>query len=131
MTNHLPFEPGSVKIDDLAQRLEDVEDEEIVHALQRADTRIGAAAVYERRIDALREAQGSEEAAPEEAAPEEVAPELSTPAEASESDDHDDEDRARGYRITQWAGHPNYECLDCPFKHLDESKVIRHRAIHP
>ncbi len=121
MTNNLPFEPGSVKIDDLAQRLEDVEDEEIVHALQRADTRIGAAAVYERRIDALREAQGSEE----------VAPELSTPAEASESDDHDDEDRARGYRITSWAGHPNYECLDCPFKHLDESKVIRHRAIHP
>ena len=121
MTNNLPFEPGSVRIDDLAQRLEDVEDEQIVHALQRADTRIGAAAVYERRIDALREAQGSEEAAPEEAAPE-----PSTPAEPSA----DDEDRARGYRITSWAGHPNYECLDCPFKYLDEAKVIRHVATH-
>ena len=121
MTNNLPFEPGSVRIDDLAQRLEDVEDEQIVHALQRADTRIGAAAVYERRIDALREAQGSEEAAPEEAAPE-----PSTPVEPSA----DDEDRARGYRITSWAGHPNYECLDCPFKYLDEAKVIRHVATH-
>ena len=117
MTNNLPFEPGSVKIDDLAQRLEDVEDEEIVHALQRTDTRRGAAAVYERRIDALREAQGSEEAAPE----------PSTPAEPASEDD---EDRARGYRITSWAGHPNYECLDCPFKYLDESNVIRHTATH-
>ena len=117
MTTNLPFEPGSVKIDDLAQRLEDVEDEEIVHALQRADTRIGAAAVYERRIDALREAQSSEEAAPE-------------PGTFAEPASEDDEDRARGYRITSWAGHPNYECLDCPFKYLDESNVIRHTATH-
>ena len=115
----LPFEPESVRIKDLAQHLEDGGfDKETVHALQRADTREGAAAVYERRVDALREAQGSEEAAPE----------PSTPAEPSE----DDEDRARGYRITSWAGHPNYECLDCPFKYLDEAKVIRHRvAQHP
>ena len=122
MTTNLPFEPGSVRIDDLAQRLEDVEDEQIVHALQLADTRRGAADVYERRIDALREAQSSEEAAPEEAAPE-----PSTPAEPASEDD---EDRARGYRITSWAGHPNYECLDCPFKYLDESNVIRHTATH-
>ena len=115
MTNNLPFEPGSVKIDDLAQRLEDVENEEIVHALQREDTRRGAAAVYERRIDALREPQDSDAAAEP------------IPAEPSA----DDEDRARGYRITSWAGHPNYECLDCPFKNLDESKVIRHTATHP
>ena len=119
MTNNLPFEPGSVKIDDLAQRLEDVEDEEIVHALQRADTRIGAAAVYERRIDALREAQGSDDAAE----PIPAEPESEAPTDT-------DEDRARGYRITSWAGHPNYECLDCPFKYLDESKVIRHTATH-
>ena len=122
MTNNLPFEPGSVRIDGLAQRLEDVENEQIVHALQREDTRRGAAAVYERRIDALREAQGSEEAAPEEAAPE--------PGTFAEPASEDDEDRARGYRITSWAGHPNYECLDCPFKHLDESNVIRHTATH-
>ena len=123
MTNNLPFEPGSVRIDDLAQKLEDEGiDEETTHALQRADTRRGAAAVYERRIDALREARGSEEAAPEEAAPE--------PSTSAEPASADDEDRARGYRITSWAGHPNYECLDCPFKHLDEARVIRHVATH-
>lgn len=112
---NLPFEPESVTIEELAQKLEDDDiDEETTHALQRADTRKGAAAVYERRVDALREELDSDDADE----PEVPAPGL----EAS------DEDRERGYRITSWAGHPNYECLDCPFKHLDESVVIRHRA---
>ena len=120
MTN-LPFDPETVTIQDLPGRLEEDDvDEETAHALQREDARKGAAAVYERRIDALRESQDPDAAANPE--PEDPEPEASRDT---------DEDRARGYRITQWAGHPNYECLDCPFKHLDESKVIRHRAIHP
>ena len=109
MTN-LPFDPESVTIQDLAEHLEEVSDEETVHALQRADTRKGAAAVYERRVDELRESQDSEDAV-----------EPSQPATTVS-------DEERGYRITEWAGHTNYECLDCPLKDLDESKVIRHRV---
>ena len=110
----LPFDPETVTIPDLAERLEGVLDEDDVHELQRADTRKGAAAVYERRVDTIRESQDPEPEEPKE-------PEA--PADP-------EEDRERGYRITSWAGHPNYECVHCPFKHLDESKVIRHQATH-
>ena len=113
----LPFDPASVTIEDLAQRLEDEDtDEETTHALQRADTRKGAAAVYERRVDAITESQDS--------APEPV--EAPAPPEPSGTE----EDKARGYRITQWAGYDNFECLYCPFKHLDVDKVVRHTAQH-
>ena len=116
MTN-LPFDPETVTIQDLAERLEEVSDEDTVHELQRADTRKGAAAVYERRVDAIRESRDSDEV-------DESEPEESAEPEPAASD----EDRERGYRITSWAGHPNFECVDCPFKNLDESKVIRHRT---
>ena len=112
---YLPFDPETVTIADLAERLEEVSEEETVHELQRADTRKGAAAVYERRVDALR--GGSQDSEPAD----ELEPEPEPPPAT-------DEDRERGYRITSWAGHPNYECVDCPFKHLDESRVIRHRT---
>ena len=113
---NLPFDPETVTVQDLPDRLEEEDvDLEALHALQLADTRKGAQAVYERRVAEITEPQDSDDAAEP------------IPAEPASADD-DDEDRARGYRITQWAGHPNYECLDCPFKYLDEARVIRHRA---
>lgn len=51
----LPFEPGEVPVDDLRERLEEIDDVEALHSLQRADTRTTAAAHYERRIAALTE----------------------------------------------------------------------------
>lgn len=36
------------------------------------------------------------------------------------------------YKTTSWAGHPNYECLHCPFATLDQGLMIRHvRERHP
>ena len=110
----LPFDPETVTIPDLAERLEGVLDEDAVHELQRADTRKGAAAVYERRVDAIRESQQLGSSAD---------PEPEPPADT-------DEDRERGYRITSWAGHPNYECLCGKFPSLNEAKVIQHQATH-
>lgn len=36
------------------------------------------------------------------------------------------------YKTTSWAGHPNFECLLCPFATLDHGLMIRHvRQRHP
>lgn len=51
----LPFEPESVPVDDLPGALEGVGDEDVLHELQRVDTRTTAAAHYERRIAELEE----------------------------------------------------------------------------
>ncbi len=119
MTN-LPFDPESVRIEDLAAYLEEEDfDEDAVHELQRADTRKGAAAVYERRVDAIRDSQDSD-------SPEDPDPESEPEPEAAPADP--DEDIKRGYRITSWAGHPNYECVDCPSASLKEDVMIRHRT---
>ena len=59
-------------------------------------------------------------------APEAEPVEAPSPPEPSGTE----EDKARGYRITQWAGYDNFECLYCPFKHLDVDKVVRHTAQH-
>lgn len=96
----LPFEPASVPVKNLAGRLEWISDEETVHALQRADTRKTAAAVYERRVDEIRRTR----------------PELEA------------EELERGYHVGRWAGRMNYECLACPFKHLDRARIIEHVA---
>lgn len=32
------------------------------------------------------------------------------------------------YNEGTWAGQPNYECKQCPYKNLDKSKVLEHVA---
>ena len=100
MSTEPPFEPKSVTIEDLPAALAGIDDEDVVHALQQADRRKGAAAVYERRVDAIR---GSR-------------PDLT------------DEDRDRGYSEGRWSGLPNFECLRCPYANLDEGQTQRHVA---
>ena len=37
-----------------------------------------------------------------------------------------------GYRVTDWQGHPNFECDECPRANLDERIIRRHIAeAHP
>lgn len=36
----------------------------------------------------------------------------------------------KDYRVTQWAGKPNYECLSCSYATLDEKKIRAHVAGH-
>ena len=98
----LAFDPEDVKVDELAERLSSIDDTEAIHALQKTDTRTTAAAHYERRINELRLAQG----------------------------DVSEEDLERGYRITKWAGHDNYECLNCPYKTLDRARIENHVHAH-
>lgn len=99
MTDHtLPFDPESVTVDELPERLETIDDERSIHALQQADTRTTAAAHYERRVDAIR----------------------ATETELT------DEDRARGYTVGEWHGLPNYIALDGSMSTLDEAEIQHH-----
>lgn len=102
-TDTLPFDPEDVPVVQLAERLEEVHDENLVHRLQRLDTRKTAAAVYERRVDELRSLAG----------PEHVPAPEPEPAPAED----------RGYRVTRWHGRPNYECTLAPFSSLKEEEV--------
>ena len=34
----------------------------------------------------------------------------------------------RGFNLTDWAGHKNYECLGCKYKTLDLEKIEAHVA---
>jgi hypothetical protein len=98
----LPFPPATVPVDELAGKLADIDSVSVLNALQQDDTRLTAAPHYERRINALQEGDGIT-----------------------------DEDRKRGYRVTMWAEkHENYECLECPFKTLDHSKIEHHVQAH-
>lgn len=42
-----------------------------------------------------------------------------------------------GYTVNKWAGHDNFNCIDCQFSSLDEDKMKehvaagRHVAAHP
>lgn len=94
--------PTDVKVEDLAERLASIDDLEEVLALERADTRTTAGPYYDRRVKELRLAQG----------------------------DVSEEDLERGYRITKWAGHDNHECLNCPYKTLDEVRIEDHVRKH-
>ena len=44
-----------------------------------------------------------------------------------------DLDQARGYRIMEWRGYPNYECIYCQYATLWVGKMEKHQAIgeHP
>lgn len=59
--------------------------------------------------------------AADEAAAEAEAAEVPAAAEGSSA-----EDLARGYRITQWNGRPNYEALDGSMATLDEAQIRAH-----
>ena len=50
----LPFDPETVTVEDLPDRLEEVSDERLLHRMQELDTRITAAGSYERRLNDLR-----------------------------------------------------------------------------
>ena len=94
----LPFIPSDATVDELPGRLDQIDDIEALNALQRADTRTTAAAHYERRISAI----------------------------MRERSDLTPEDLERGYRVTEWAGYPNYEAIDGSMSSLDEEQVKEH-----
>ena len=62
-TRGLPFDPHDLaaKKEDLGAALADISDVEVLHRMQRFDTRITAAPFYERRVKELTQATASEE----------------------------------------------------------------------